>query len=185
MKRIGFGFFIVLLVILTSCKGENSREAKDTEKKALEDAENVSSKETLKPIIENYLVLVDALVDDSGKEAAEAGKNLLAALKEFDNPVIASQQGDDFVDIMEDAEVNAEHISVNADHIHHQREHMDFLSRDVNDLIEMFGAPESLYRIFCQNYNENKGAYWISDKKDGKNPYGPDFESCGEVQKEY
>ncbi len=177
---------MVLLIVLTSCKGKNSREAKDTERKALEDVENVSSEETLKPIIENYLILVDALAKDRGEAAAEAGKNLWAALKEFDNPVIASQQGDDFTDIMDDAEVNAEHISKNADHIFHQREHLDFLSRDVNDLLEMFGTPEKLYRIFCPDYNENKGAYWISDKEEAeKNPYGPEFENCGSVEKEY
>lgn len=74
---------------------------------------------------------------------------------------------------------------MNADPFFHQRKHLDFLSRDVNDLLERFGTPEKLYRIFCRGYNENKGGYWISDHKESKTPYGTDYESCGEVQKEY
>lgn len=83
-------------------------------------------------------------------------------------------------------EENAEHIAAGTGSIDHQREHFDMLSKDVNDLIDTFGSEQKLYKHFCPMYNDNKGALWISEKKEIVNPYqGSKMLTCGSMQKEW
>lgn len=91
-----------------------------------------------------------------------------------------------YMDIADDAMENAEHIGDNAGKIAHQREHLASLSKDMNDLIAMFGTPQLLYQQHCPMYNEGKGAIWISEIKEIKNPYyGEEMLTCGSVKKKY
>ena len=45
------------------------------------------------------------------------------------------------------------------------------LSKDVYDLVKTFGAGKPLYQDFCPMYNDKKGATWLSETKEIKNPY--------------
>ena len=90
-----------------------------------------------------------------------------------------------YADVEEDAKEHAEHIGSNAGNIKHQREHFDMLSKDMYDLVKSFGTGQTLYHAFCPMYNDNKGAYWISETKEIKNPYfGKEMPTCGEVKEE-
>lgn len=137
------------------------------------------------PIIKSYLALKDALVADDDKAAANAGKQLFAALKKVDMKAVPANKRKDFIDIYENAKENAEHIGDNAGKIDHQREHLASLSKDVSDLIALFGTDQKLYLDQCPMYNNGKGAVWISQSKAIKNPYyGSQMLSCGSVKKE-
>lgn len=90
------------------------------------------------------------------------------------------------MDITESAKVNAEHIGDNSGKMDHQCEHFAFLSKDVIDLVELFGAPQKLYQDFCQEYDGGEGAVWLSGSKVIENPYsGRKMPECGIVKKEY
>lgn len=141
---------------------------------------------TIASIIRDYLTLKNALVADNDEEAAIAGKNLLATLKTIDIKAIATDKHKAYMDIASDAKENAAHISENAEKIDHQREHLASLSKDISDLIALFGAPQKLYQDHCPMYNDGKGAIWISEAKSIKNPYyGNKMLTCGSVKKEY
>ena len=57
------------------------------------------------------------------------------------------------------------------------------LSEDVYDLAKAFGAGQPLYHDHCPMYNENKGAMWLSEMKEVKNPYyGSKMITCGTVE---
>ncbi len=100
--------------------------------------------------------------------------------------IIPSDKHKEYLDIADDAMENAEHIGENAGKIAHQREHLASLSKDINDLIFLFGAPQKLYQQKCPMYNEGKGAIWVSETKEIKNPYyGSQMLTCGAVKKEY
>jgi hypothetical protein len=72
---------------------------------------------------------------------------------------------------------------MNGNNIKHQREHFETLSKDVYDLVKTFGAGETMYKDFCPMYNNNKGAAWLSETKEIKNPYlGKKMTTCGEVK---
>ena len=147
-----------------------------------EQAQNFS----IEPIVKDYLVLKNALVADNDKAAANAGKQLFATLSKVNMKTIAANKHKEFMDIFENAKENAEHIGDNAGKIDHQREHLASLSKDVSDLIVLFGTTQKLYQDHCPMYNDGKGAVWISEAKAIKNPYyGGKMLTCGSVKKEF
>ena len=82
-----------------------------------------------------------------------------------------------------DAKEHAEHISNNAAKINHQREHFDMLSQDVYDFVKAFPAGQTLYRDHCPMYNDGKGAMWLSETREIKNPYyGKKMITCGSIK---
>lgn len=99
---------------------------------------------------------------------------------------IPSSKQKEYQEIADNIKENAEHIGDNAGKIDHQREHLASLSKDVSDLIALFGSSQKLYQDHCPMYNDGKGAVWISETKDIKNPYyGNQMLNCGSVKKEF
>lgn len=141
---------------------------------------------SIKEIVSNYLNLKNALTKDDSKNAAAAGNAIVANLAALDANSLPAAQKKVFTDVAEDAKEHAEHIAANAGKLDHQREHFAMLSKDVNDLIKTFGAGQKLYQDFCPMYNDGKGATWISETKEIKNPYyGSKMLTCGSVKKEW
>lgn len=84
-----------------------------------------------------------------------------------------------------DAREHAEHISKNSGNIAHQREHFVILSKDIYDLVKTFGAGQVLYKDFDPMANNGKGASWLSETKEIKNPYmGKAMLNTGTVKEE-
>ena len=157
--------------------------AKKTEQQG---GKEVAQNFTITPIIKDYLALKNALVADNDRAAANAGKQLFANLNKVDMKTIPANKHKEFMDIFENAKENAEHIGDNAGKIDHQREHLASLSKDVSDLIALFGTTQKLYQDYCPMYNDGKGAVWISEAKAIKNPYyGNQMLTCGSVKKEF
>ena len=167
------------VVAVTSTDMPSQKAEKSTVK---EQAQNF----TITPIIKDYLALKNALVADNDKAAANAGKQLFTTLKNVDMNAIPANKHKEYMEIAENAKENAEHISDNAGKIDHQREHLASLSKDVSDLITLFGTTQKLYQDYCPMYNDGKGAIWISEAKTIKNPYyGSKMLTCGSVKKEF
>ena len=160
----------------------------DTLAKAAEksDVKKQAQNFSIAPIITDYLSLKNALASDNDKAAANAGKQLFITLKNVDMKTIPANKHKEYMDIAENAKENAEHIGDNAGKIDHQREHLASLSKDVSDLIALFGTTQKLYQDYCPMYNDGKGAIWISEAKTIKNPYyGSKMLTCGSVRKEF
>jgi hypothetical protein len=151
-----------------------------------ETVKTVTTTFSIAPIITDYLSLKNALASDNDKAAANAGKQLFITLKNVDMKTIPANKHKEYMDIAENAKENAEHIGDNAGKIDHQREHLASLSKDVSDLIALFGTTQKLYQDYCPMYNDGKGAIWISEAKTIKNPYyGSKMLTCGSVKKEF
>lgn len=137
-------------------------------------------------IVKSYLDLKNKLVSDDSNGAANKGKELYAIFNKFDTKSLNANQRKEFLDIAEDAKENTEHIGDNAGKLDHQREHFVLLSNDVNDLIKVFGTNQKLYQDYCPMADDGKGAIWISEIKEIKNPYqGSKMLTCGSVKKTY
>lgn len=135
-------------------------------------------------IIICYLNLKNKLVKDDSEGAAEKGKILLASFNRLATKTLDANQKKVYIDIAEDAKEQAEHIAENAGKLDHQREHFILLSKDINDLIKMFGSKMQLYQDYCPMANDGKGAIWISETKEIKNPfYGSKMLTCGSLKK--
>ncbi|MDP9048579.1 MAG: DUF3347 domain-containing protein [Bacteroidota bacterium] len=153
-----------------------------TPAKAGVDAKTASS---VKDLVSNYLQLKNALTKDNSNDAATAGTAMADGFGKFDKSAMTADQKKSFEDIAGDAKEMAEHIGKSAGNLPHQREHFDMLSTDMYDLVKLFGAGQPLYVDHCPMYNGKKGANWLSEIKDIKNPYmGSKMSTCGAVKEE-
>lgn len=204
MKKIIFSA-VVMAFVLVSCNQKN-KEAETTNTPMMENdstmnienstmtmdknteksASAQSSNASINEVVANYLKLKNALVNDNSKEAANSGNALVATIGKVDMNSISKEQMKDYMDIADDAKEHAEHIGSNGGDIAHQREHFVMLSKDMNDLIQLFGSNKKLYLDFCPMADDNKGAVWISETKEISNPYfGKGMPTCGSIKKEF
>jgi hypothetical protein len=140
---------------------------------------------SIKEIVNNYLQLKNALAEDNTSEAATCGTKLEATFKNFDKTALDAAQKKTYEDVEADAREHAEHIGANGGNIEHQREHFEPLSNDIYDLVKAFDSGQVLYRVFDSMYNNGKGAFWISETKEIKNPYmGKAMLTSGTVKEE-
>ena len=189
MKNIIIG--IAAAVISFACnsannKSEDNKVSTDTTKPQ-QQTNNKQTKGTssIKEILNGYLQLKNALANDNGNDAANSGKTILDAVAKFDGSSLSAQQKKVYDDVEDDIKDNAEHISENSGRIAHQRQHFEMLSQDMYDLVKAFAGERTLYKDYCSMYNNGKGATWISETKEIKNPYlGKKMPACGEVKEE-
>jgi len=135
------------------------------------------------PIIEAYFQIKNGLVADDKNATAKGGTALLVAFSKFDMSKLSGDTHKEYMEILESAKEQAEHIVKSP--IDHQREHFETLTTDVNDLISLLGKEKKVYQAFCPMANGGKGAIWLSEFKEIKNPYfGSKMLTCGSVQKE-
>jgi len=143
------------------------------------------NKASVTEIVSAYIQLKNALADDNSKGAATAGKKLETAFKNFDGSDMTEVQKKTYEDVKDDATEHAEHIGDNGSNIAHQREHFELLSKDIYDLVKAFGGGQVLYWDFDSMFNNGKGAYWLSETKEIKNPYmGKAMLTSGSVKEE-
>ena len=170
---------------MVACNGSN-KTPDATRKETVSDTILKKTAEAfpIKEILASYLQLKNALAKDNGKDAAAAGNAIVATLATVDMKSLSKVQMKSYMDIADDLKENAEHIGANAGKIDHQREHFEMLSKDITDLIKTFGnGGHTLYKDFCPMANDGKGALWISELKEIKNPYlGKAMPTCGSVK---
>ena len=184
MKNLFIAIITSTLLILSSCTQNSEQQAEQT---SVDTAATVSIKRTgdFGELFGHYQHLTFALSSDNDKEAVNAAKGLLEVLPTIKTDSFDVDQKKTFDDIAADIKEHAEHITENAGNIVHQREHLVLLSKDFYDIAKTFGTAKPIYKIFCSMYDNNKGAYWISDSKVVKNPYyGSSMLDCGVVEEE-
>ncbi len=196
MKNLVIGSVIAIVTFTACSNGSNNSASADkkdsdpaqhstTTQELTSTKQNDTKGTPVKELVSQYLQLKNALASDNGKDAATAGNGIVDAISKVDKTAFTTDQKKKYDDIADDAKEMAEHIGENADKIAHQREHFDMLSNDMYDLVKTFGAGQPLYKDFCPMYNNKKGAIWLSETKDIKNPYmGSKMPTCGEVKEE-
>lgn len=187
----------MVAIVMAACKSYKSTEGQNssnnteaisqTDPVALKTSSVTDAKNAvpINGIISAYLQMKNALTEDNSTGAATAGKKLEAVFKNFDKSVLTAAQKKTYEDVEADAREHAEHIGANGGNIAHQREHFELLSKDIYDLIKTFGAGQVLYKDFDPMAGNGKGAIWISETKEIKNPYmGKAMLTSGSIQEE-
>jgi hypothetical protein len=206
MKKIFFSILAISAISITACNNNSSKS--ETEKHDMNNMgkdstshatvtddkdvkavsvvyTNVDAKAaaSIKEIVDHYLHIKYALANDDGSEAANGAKAMKTALSKLDKSLLTAEQKTAYDKNEEEFKEHAEHIAKNGDKIDHQRSHFAMLSEVVYDLVKNFGAGRSLYHVHCPMYNENKGAMWLNESKEVKNPYfGSKMLTCGTVE---
>ena len=205
MKKIFLSLLAISAISITACNNNSSKN--ETEK---HDMNNMSKDSTppatasddkdvkaiavkypnidakaaasIKEIVDHYLHIKNALANDNGNDAASGAKAMVAAISKLDRSLLTAEQKTDYDKNEEELKEHAEHIAKNGDKIEHQRSHFAMLSEVMYDLVKAFGGGRALYHDHCPMYNDNKGAMWLSEMKEVKNPYyGSQMLSCGKV----
>ncbi len=177
----------IFFAACTSNTNKSSEDIKNDSTNELASSENNGDKieGSVKEITTHYLHIKNALANDNGNEAANGGKAFVAAMAKLDKSLLSPDQKQVYADIEADAIEMADHISTNANKIDHQREHFEMLSNDMYDLVKKFESGQTLYLTNCPMFNNNKGANWLSETKEIKNPYlGKKMSTCGSVKEE-
>ncbi|HVI48754.1 MAG TPA: DUF3347 domain-containing protein [Chitinophaga sp.] len=140
---------------------------------------------SLKTVVARYLQIKNGLAADNSGEAASNGKAMAEAMQQLDKSALTPEQQKVYTENEEDLKEHAEHIGKNEGNIDHQREHFAQMSEDVYALVKAYGGGQPLYHDFCPMYDNNKGALWLSETKEVKNPYfGNKMPDCGVVKEE-
>ncbi|RYY68280.1 MAG: DUF3347 domain-containing protein [Chitinophagaceae bacterium] len=190
MKTFVFSI-ATMATVLSACSDNNNSSKEQTKANDTASSQaqtrnpNTQQSPSVDDAVTAYLHLKNALTNDNGKEAAEGGKQLHDAMLKLDNATFAADQKKVYDEVKDDIKEHAEHISTNAEKIAHQREHFDMLSKDMYDLIKSTKPSQTLYKDHCPMFNDGKGAIWLSEEKEIKNPYyGKKMLTCGKEQEE-
>ncbi len=131
------------------------------------------------PILTAYYSVKDALVaTDAGKAKAGAAA-LLSTLDKVDAATLSSADKK----ALTIAKTQATAMSKTTD-VETQREQFETLSSSMITLAKAT-KPGKTYVQFCPMAAQGKGASWLSDKKEVRNPYyGDKMLTCGSVKEE-
>ena len=186
MKTIFLSLTLVSILFVACNNGASDKEFSDsTASSGTTDKVTTGNKRPADDILAGYLKIKNALTNDNDKEAASTATELAQAFKAMDKSALTAEQSKVFADIEDDAIEHAEHIASNAGNLVHQREHFETLSGEVYELVKATGSAQKLYYTNCPMYNKNKGANWLSETKEVKNPYlGQAMLTCGTVKEE-
>lgn len=206
MKKIFFSILTIGAVAISACNNGGSKEdaekhdmnnmskdstghASTTDDKEVKTVAvtfsnvDVKAAASIKEIVDHYLHIKNALANDNPGEAASGAKAMAEVISKLDKSLLTAEQKKVYDDIESELKEHAEHIGKNSSDIKHQRDHFSMMSEDVYDLAKTFGAGRVLYHDHCPMYNENKGAMWLSEMKEVKNPYfGSKMITCGTVE---
>ncbi len=198
MKNIFLGIAIATAG-LTACNTQPDNKANDTHQMGdhnmMDSSMNPSGMESdhmgmmenknMDNVVSSYFNLKNALANDNAKEAATAGTEVATAVQQVDEAGLSPAQKKIYEEVKDDMIEHGKHIADNAGKIAHQREHFETMSKDMYDLVKVFGTNKTMYYTHCPMYNNNKGANWLSEVKEISNPYlGKKMPTCGTVKEE-
>ncbi|GHB87552.1 DUF3347 domain-containing protein [Persicitalea jodogahamensis] len=122
------------------------------------------------PALTAYYKVKNALVDSDAKTAATEAKRLATLLKKSEKTIGS------------DAYRAANAMSASTD-IAAQRAQLGSLTEGVYRAVKKAKPENTVYYAYCPMANNNKGGYWLSEKKEIANPYyGSKMLKCGSVK---
>lgn len=138
------------------------------------------NKQTTSAVINYYLILKDALVEDNSSGATEAANNLVSSLKNIKTTGLSADNQIEFSNLMEVLKEKSEHIAKND--LEQQRKHFALLSIIMIDFVSKVGFEEIVYTQYCPMFDAGNGGTWLSLSKEIRNPlFGSRMLKCGSV----
>ena len=159
----------------------------DQAKKQASSETPMDFKMQLGAVVDQYLTLKNAFVKSDENEVEAAAQKTLDALGKVDMTLLQGDAHIQWMKLQKPIEDNLKGI-IQMKGIEMKRSHFGIVSEKLSKAIELFGVQSQktsvLYIEFCPMAFNNKGASWISEIKEIKNPYfGDAMPTCGEVTK--
>lgn len=187
MKNLFLGLTAAALLAFTSCGSPSEPAANEevaTETLATDDHQTSVPQKQFNELFDQYKQVTTALSSDDSTKASHAAAAVLEVILQNDLSQLSEAEQKNMEPMLESMRMRAEGIS-KANDIAEQRVHLEELSKNIYAMAKTFGTDHTVYKIYCSMYDNDRGAYWLSDSKEIKNPYfGASMFSCGEVQEE-
>lgn len=137
----------------------------------------------LNSVFDQYIVLKNAFVESDEKQVKQAGQNVQQALSKVDMKLLTGDAHTQWMTIIAilDKEIK---VIVADTAIEDQRKAFSIFNDKFYLVVKDFGLMgKTVYYQFCPMANNSKGAYWLSETKDIRNPYyGEAMLTCGEIK---
>ena len=164
---------------------DNTEIKNDENISKIENRTSVSSafQNQLKQVFNQYILLKNALANDDAKLAQNSAEGLLKSLSKVDMKLLTNQEAhNQWMTISKDITASTTSISETSD-IEMQRNYFQKLSASIIKAVKLFGINQKVYEQFCPMVNNNKGAFWLSEEEQIKNPYfGSKMLKCGNTE---
>ncbi|MDT0686199.1 efflux RND transporter periplasmic adaptor subunit [Autumnicola psychrophila] len=136
-------------------------------------------------VLENYLQLKDALVNDDFDAAKEAATSLAQKLANIDPERFPQEAGNTMIHFKAQLQTRNKAVAA-AGNIAEMRSNFDELSEVMINFVSTFGPVDhQLFVQHCPMADNDRGADWLSLSREIRNPYyGEAMLTCGEVSKE-
>ena len=138
-------------------------------------------KAQLSSLSDKYLLLKNAFVNTNAEAAKAAATAFLQELENVDMTLVKGDAHQYWMLQLAAFKGHGKKITT-VDDVEIQRQQFDFLSDAMINSITAFGTKNELFVQFCPMAFDNKGADWISDVNEVRNPYfGDKMMKCGLV----
>ena len=143
-------------------------------------------REQITTVADTYFKIKNALVNSDLEAGKTASKELENTLSRVDMQLLAGGAHDHWMLLEKGISSDIKKIG-EAGNLEEMRQHFAMLSENILEMTESFGLEkEKVYRHFCPMAFDNKGAYWLSEIEEIRNPYfGEAMLTCGEVRDTY
>lgn len=183
MKNI---LFILLTLAIFSCKQQPETEVK-TAPTQVEKTQAVSkdlnktsattevtfTTQEATTVHQAYLKLKAALVNTDATEAARVARDFKSILESLTEEVTVTSLKTEVQSIAQSSDPKEQRIA------------FEKISQNVEVFLSDKVASGKMYKQYCPMAFDGKGAYWLSDSKEVRNPYfGDVMLTCGVVDKE-
>jgi len=140
-------------------------------------------KAQLTKVYKDYLDMKNAFVATDAKKVAGEAKDVITSLKAVDMALLKGDAHMMWMDQLETLNRTINAISKSND-IEKQRQEFVQFNLAFYKSVKMFGLENvTTYYQFCPMANNDKGAYWLSEIEEIRNPYfGDVMMSCGETK---
>ncbi|MCF4100882.1 efflux RND transporter periplasmic adaptor subunit [Gillisia sp. M10.2A] len=157
----------------------------DTKDNSVLNVENLTKDEKaqFQPIIEDYLALKNALVEDDFKGAKSIIKGLESKIKAFNTSKLNEKTLKIWKSFEKELLQSTRLFSASQNIEEIRNEFIDF-SESIIGMVNVYGLNyKQLFVMHCPMANKNKGANWLSASAEVKNPYyGSAMLGCGELK---
>jgi len=137
----------------------------------------------LNKVFDNYIVLKNAFVDGDISGVKKAAEEVRRSIDGTDMNLISGDAMAQWMRLLPDLKKDLAQIS-SSDNIQEQRGSFSGFNDVFYKVVKTFGLRgKTVYYQFCPMAIDNKGAYWLSEESDIKNPYfGDAMLTCGETK---
>jgi len=137
----------------------------------------------LNTVFEQYIVLKDAFIQSDVKKVKQAAEKMEKSLSSVDMKLLTGDAHTQWMGITDKMNNQLKQIQSSGD-IEGQRKEFSNLSNEFYKTLKSFGLMgKTVYYQFCPMAFNEKGAFWLSNSKEIRNPYyGDQMLSCGETK---